>query len=78
MCFAVIPYNSNYCIFDSQSRDNMGQSIQNVFSVLPKFDTIECVLNLVTIKYLINNHLKYIYEINLFFQFVYEISKNKF
>ena len=78
MCFAVIPYNSNYCIFDSQSRDNMGQSIQIFFSVLPKFDTIECVLNLVTIKYLINNHLKHIYEINLFFQFVYEISKNKF
>ena len=78
MCFAVIPYNSNYCTFDSQSRDNMGQSIQNVFSVLPKFDTIECVLNLVTKKYLINNHLKHIYEINLFFQFVYEISKNKF
>lgn len=78
MCFAVIPYNSNYCIFDSQSRDNMGQSIQIFFSVLPKFDTIECVLNLVTIKYLINNHLKHIYEINLFFQFAYEISKNKF
>ena len=78
MCFAVIPYNSNYYIFDSQSRDNMGQSIETVFSVLPKFVTIECVLNFVTTKYLINNHLKHFDEINLFFQFVYEISKNEF
>ena len=78
MCFAVIPYNSNYYIFDSQSRDKMGQLIENVFSVLPKFVTIECVLNFVTTKYLINNQLKDFDEINLFFNLFMRSAKTSF
>ena len=43
MCFAVIPYNSNNYIFDSHSCDNVGKSIENGYSVLLKFVTIEHV-----------------------------------
>ena len=49
-CFAVIPYNSNFYIFVSHSRDNLDQSIENGYSVLLKFVTIEHVLNFITPK----------------------------
>ena len=62
MCFAVIPYSSNYYIFDSHSPDNLGQSIENGYSVLLKFVTTEHVLNFITATYLINNHLQNFYE----------------
>ena len=48
MCFAIIPFSSHYYIFDSHSRDNICQASQNTSSVLPKFLTIEHVLNFIT------------------------------
>ena len=64
MCFTIIPYNSNYYIFDSHSHvacEN-GQSSENGYSVLLQFVTIEHVLNFITTTYLINNQLQHVYE----------------
>ena len=44
----IIPFSSHYYIFDSHSRDNICQASQNTSSVLPKFLTIEHVLNFIT------------------------------
>ena len=36
MCFAIIPFSSHYYIFDSLSRDNIGQATENGSLVLLK------------------------------------------
>ena len=51
-----------YFIFDSHSRDNIGQASENGSSVLLKFLTIEHVLNFITTTYLVNSELQRIYE----------------
>ena len=60
----MIPYNSDYYIFDSHSRDGLGQSTENGYSILLKFVTIEHVLNFITTTYIpVGTFLK----TNLFF-----------
>ena len=49
---AMTPYNSDYYIFDSHSRDGLGQSSENGYSILLKFVTIEHVLNFITTTYI--------------------------
>ena len=62
MCFAKIPFSSHYYIFDSHSRDKIGQASENGSSVLLKFLTIKHVLNFITTTYLINSELQHVYE----------------
>ena len=62
MCFSIIPFSSHYYIFDSHSRDSIGQVSENGSSVLLKFLTIEHVLNFITTTYLVNSELQRIYE----------------
>ena len=66
MCFVIIPYNSNYYIFDLHSRDSLSQSSENSYSILLLFVTSENVLNFITTTYLINNHLLHGYEKHFF------------
>ena len=56
MCFVY------YYIFDSHSRDNIGQASENGSSVLLKFFTIEHVLSFITTTYLVNSELQHVYE----------------
>ena len=71
MFFVIIPFSSHYYIFDSHSRDNIGQASQNTSSVLPTFLTIERVLNFITTTYLVNSELNcnMFVRTNLFFVF---------
>ena len=62
MCFVIIPFSSHYYIFDSHSRDNIGQASENGSLVLLKFLTIEHVLNFITTTYLVNSELQHVYE----------------
>ena len=55
MCFAIIPFSSHNYIFDSHSRDNIGQASENYSSVLLTFLIIEHVLNFITTTYLENS-----------------------
>ena len=70
MCFARIPFSSNYYIFDSHSRDSIGQASENESSVLLKFLTIEDILNSITTTYFVNRELQHVYEnqFGFFFQ----------
>ena len=74
MCFAIIPFTSHCYIFDSHSRDNIGQANENGESVLLKFLTIEHVLNFITTTYLVNSELKHVYEN----QFVFFFQEQKY
>ena len=67
MCFAIIQFSSDCYIFDSHSRDNIGQAKENGSSVLLKFFTIEHVLNFRTTTYLVNSELQHAYENEFFF-----------
>ena len=69
MCFAIIPFSSHYYIFDSHSRDNIGQASENGSSVLLKFLTIENVLNFITTTYLVNSELQHVYDNQFVFFF---------
>ena len=62
MCFAIIPFSSHYYIFDSHSRDNIGQASENGSSVLLKFLTIKHVLNFIITTYLVNSELQHVCE----------------
>ena len=73
MCFAIIQFSSDYYIFDSHSRDNIGQAKENGSSVLLKFLTIEHVLNFRTTTYLVNSELQHAYEN----EFVFFFSGNR-
>ena len=74
MCFAIIQFSSDCYIFDSHSRDNIGQAKENGSSVLLKFFTIEHVLNFRTTTYLVNSELQHAYENEFFFFPEIEIS----
>ena len=63
-------------IFDSHSRDNIGQASENGSSVLLKFLTIEHVLNFITTTYLVNSELQHVYENQFFFSRNRNINKN--
>ena len=63
-----------YFIFDSHSRDNIGQASENGSSVLLKFLTIEHVLNFITTTYLVNSELQHVYENQFVFFPEIEIS----
>ena len=62
MCFAKIPFSSHYYIFDSHSRDKIGQASENGSSVLLKFLTIKHVLNFIITTYLVNSELQHVCE----------------
>ena len=70
MCFAIIPFSSHYYIFDSHSRDNIGQASENGSSVLLKFLIIEHILNFITTTYLENSQLQRVYENQFVFFFL--------
>ena len=74
MCFAIILFSSHYYIFDSHSRDNIGQASENGSSVLLKFLTITHVLNFITTAYLVNSELQHVYENQFVFFPEIEIS----
>ena len=67
MCFAIIPFSSQYYIFDSHTRANIGQASENDSLVLLKFLTLEHVLNFIATTYLINSELQHVYENQFFF-----------
>ena len=69
MFFVIIPFSSHYYIFDSHSRDNIGQARENGSSVLLKFLTIEYVLNFITTNYLVNSESQHVYENQFVFFF---------
>ena len=60
--FAIIPISSHYYIFDSHSRDNIGEASESGSSVLLKSLTIEDVWNFITTTYLVNSELQHVYE----------------
>ena len=66
MCFAIVPYSSNYYNFDSKSRDNVGQTNENGSSLSIKFLTFEHVLNFIKTTYLVNNQLQHVYKNHFF------------
>ena len=67
MRFVIIPYNSDYYNFESQSHDSVGQSIENGYSILLQFATNEHVLNFISMKNVTNNQLQHAYENQIFF-----------
>ena len=67
MCFAFIPYNSNYYIFDSHSCGSLGQSRENCYSILLQFVTTEHALDFITTTNLVNNQLQHVCEKQFFF-----------
>ena len=70
MCLAIIPFTSHYYLFDSHSRDNIGQASENGSSVLLKFLIIEHILNFITTTYLENSQLQRVYENQFVFFFL--------
>ena len=64
--FVIIPYNSNYYIFDSPSRDNLCQSSENGYSISLQFFAIEHALNFIIPTYLINNQLQNVCKTSIF------------
>ena len=66
-----------YFIFDSHSRDNIGQASENGSSVLLKFLTIAHVLNFITTTYLVNSELQHVYENQFVFFPEIEISMRR-
>ena len=70
MCFEIISFSSHNYIFDSHSRDNIGQASENGSSVLLKFLIIEHILNFITTTYLENSQLQRVYENQFVFFFL--------
>ena len=67
MCFAIIPFSSQYYTFHLHSRVNIDQASENDSSILLKFLIIEHVLNFITTIYLTNSELQHVYEDPFFF-----------
>ena len=76
MCFAIIPFSSQYYTFDLHSRVNIDQASENDSSILLKFLIIQDVLNFITTIYLANSELQHVYE-NPFFSTDRNINKKE-